>query len=368
MVTPHYRAVAIALLAAMPIPAMAQPYSVAVEKIAALTGPEAPVDMKGPDICGTDIGTIAEHDGRMFFAFGDTFGFNAGNCPRFGPNWRSNVLASTTDFNAADGIELTDWLARITGRARAVSEGAHLPPFTGTDGEQTRIPTAMVSVGERLYLHYMSIHGFAERGGEWSCNWSRFTWSDDDGTTWTENETTFGDSDSHFNMLALSSSAGPGNEDGSYTYAIGTACGRFGAAYAGRVKSGDILDASQWQYWDGSNWSADPSEAIEVIPPIAGEGSLVFNSGLGKWMYTTLNQDAEAIQLHFADRPWGPWTDTTTLVSGRDYASIYGAYMTPSLISPNGCSFYFMMSQFGPYNVFVMEATLEPCSAAHGPK
>jgi len=56
----------------MPGNAIAQSYSVTVEKIAALAGPEAPVDMKGPDICGTDIGTIAEFKRRMVFAFGDT--------------------------------------------------------------------------------------------------------------------------------------------------------------------------------------------------------------------------------------------------------------------------------------------------------
>jgi hypothetical protein len=358
------RGLVLASLALMPGHALAQPFTVAVEKIAALTGPDAPVDMKGPDICGTDIGTIAEFDHRLVFAFGDTFGFNAGDCPRFGPNWRSNVLAFSEDFDASDGIELTDWYAGLTGRAKAVSEGAHLPTFTGTDGEQTRIPTALLTAGDRLYMHYMSIHGFAERGGEWSCNWSRFTWSDDGGATWTENGAIFGDRDSRFNMLALSNATGPGNEDGGHTYAIGTACGRFGAAYAARVKTADILDAAQWQYWTGVDWSGDPHDAAEVIPPIAGEGSLVFNAGLGKWMYTTLNQNAEAIQLHFADRPWGPWTNMTTLVSGREYDSIYGAYMTPSLISPDGCSFYFMMSQFGPYNVFVMEATLEPCGTA----
>jgi hypothetical protein len=47
-----------------------------VEKIRALTGPEAPVPTKRVDICGTDLGTMTEIGSRIFFAFGDTFGYN----------------------------------------------------------------------------------------------------------------------------------------------------------------------------------------------------------------------------------------------------------------------------------------------------
>lgn len=353
------RATSICLLA-MLAPASAQPFSVAVEKVAALTGPNAPSDMVTPDVCGTDIGTMAELDGRIFFAFGDTFGHSGTACPRFGPNWRSNVLAHSRDLDAADGIAIDGWLSSLDGKAIAVTEGAHQPAFTGTDGEQTRIPTAMVAVGDRLHLHYMSVHGFAARGGEWSCNFSRFLHSDDGGQTWREAEANLGGPDSRFNMLALSNAAGPGNEDAAFVYAIGTACGRFGAAYAARVPAESLLDPAAWEYFDGHAWSPSQDKAVAVIPPIAGEGSLVFNAGLGKWMYTTLNQDAEAIQLHFADRPWGPWGDTLDLVSGREYAQIYGAYLTPSLISEDGRSFYFVMSQFGPYNAYVMRAQLTP--------
>lgn len=45
-------------------------------------------------------------------------------------------------------------------------------------------------------------------------------------------------------------------------------------------------------------------------------------------------------------------------MSGKDYAQIYSAFMTPSWISADGRSFYFVMSQFGPYNAYVMKATL----------
>jgi hypothetical protein len=40
----------------------------------------------------------------------------------------------------------------------------HQPAFTAEDGEQKKIPTAMVSVGDRIYLHSMSVHGFSKVG------------------------------------------------------------------------------------------------------------------------------------------------------------------------------------------------------------
>ena len=67
-------AIAALLLAAMAVasPAPAAEFTAKVEKVRALTGPEAPTDMKPADVCGTDLGTIAETPDRLYFAFGDT--------------------------------------------------------------------------------------------------------------------------------------------------------------------------------------------------------------------------------------------------------------------------------------------------------
>ncbi len=78
--------------------------SIAVEMVGPLTGPDASERMQEVDVCGTDIGTMTELDGRIYFAFGDTFGYRGDTCRRFGPNWRSNVLASTPDLDPSDGV------------------------------------------------------------------------------------------------------------------------------------------------------------------------------------------------------------------------------------------------------------------------
>lgn len=340
-------------------PAMAADYTATVSRIGALTGPDAPGDMRAADVCGTDLGMVAEIGGKLAFAFGDTFGWTGAHCVRFGPNWRSNVLGISSDTDPADGILIDDWYrAEDASTAAAFADGAHQSPFAG---EQSRIPTALLAVDDTLYVHTMSVHGFASMGGVWLCNNSRFYASADAGKSWTAAPATFGDFKSSFNMLALSGSAGTGNEDGRYVYALGTPCGRFGGARAGRVPADRLMDNVAWEYFDGEAWVSYRAEAVEVIKPGVGEGSLAWNAGLGQWMYTTLNELTGRIELRLADRPEGPWSDAIPLVTLADgYPQAYGAYTNPSWIAADGLSFYFVMSQFGPYNTYVMRAELKP--------
>jgi len=330
-------------------------YVAKVTRIGALTGPKAPVDMQGPDICGTDLGIIAELGSQLVFAFGDTFGWQDARCTRFGPNWRSNVIAFSDDADPSDGVEIKRWLSGADGRAVAAAEGAHAEPFKG---EQSRIPTAMIAVGDALYLHTMSVHGFASMGGVWLCNNSRFFSSLDHGATWKPAAETFGDYKSSFNMLALSAAPGTGNEDGRYIHAIGTACGRYGGARIGRVPADQLTEDDAWEYFDGNVWVKDRAQAVEIIRPGVGEGSLVWNPGLKRWMFTTLNELSATIELRFADRPEGPWSDPVSLGTMSEFPQGYGAFMTQRWISPDGLSFYYVMSQFGPYNTYVMKAEL----------
>ena len=199
--------------------------AVCVEKVGALTGPGSPSGQKIADVCSTDLGTMTEVGKRIYFAFGDTFGYSDDKpTPKSGVNWRSNVFASTATSAVSDipsaGVPRLVWRTGVDGRATPIIEGDHLRAFTGLNGEQTKIPTAMVSIGNRIYLHYMSVHGFASRGGVWECNGSKFIYSDDFGQSWIPIKIPFGDRDSNFNMLALTNQLGSGNDDGAYVYAL----------------------------------------------------------------------------------------------------------------------------------------------------
>jgi hypothetical protein len=338
-------------------PALGQEFTVKTTMVKPLTGPESPSEMQRFDICGTDLGTMAELDGTIVLAFGDTFGFQGDSCQRFGGNFRSNVIGFTTDMDPSDGVVIEDWLAGADGRAIAAVEGRHDQPFTG---EFTKIPTAMVAIGDTLYLHYMSVKGFDFSSGfAWLCNHSRFIVSKDGGRTWVEGKRDFGDYQSTFNMLALSAQSGAGNAEGAYVYAIGTPCGQSFGARVGRVPVAELEETEAWEYWDGAAWTKDRAQAAEVIKPGVAMPSLAWNAGIGRWMLTSLNGFTSMIELRFAERPEGPWSDAVILADWFDYVTPYGAFMTPSWISEDGLRFYFVMSQFGRYNTFVMKAELE---------
>jgi Domain of unknown function (DUF4185) len=75
-------------------------------------------------------------------------------------------------------------------------------------------------------------------------------------------------------------------------------------------------------------------------------------------MYTYLNEHTASLELREADHLWGPWTPPHTLVTAREYPQLYGAFMTPSFLREDGRSLFFVMSQYGPYNTFIMKAEL----------
>ncbi len=333
-------------------------------KICALTGPDALTDQKSIDICGTDLGIMTELNGRIYFAFGDTFGYDGDVCRGIGgPNWRSNTFSSTADLDPQAGVRLTDWLEGPDGRAIAIIQGAHQSPFAANSSEQTKIPTGMVNAGGTIYLHYMSVHGFAPRGGVWECNDSKWVYSNDAGKSWHECALQFGGQDSNFNMLALTSAITPDNPDGRFVYALGTPCGRFGTARLGRAPISFILDPSKWEYLGNSSrtaliWSRNPSDAADVIPAPVGEASVLWNPHLRRWMYTYLNEDTASLELREGEHLWGPWTDSHTIVTAGEYPQLYGAFMTPSFLKNDGRTLFFVMSQYGPYNTFIMRADL----------
>ena len=336
--------------------------SLSVTQVAVLTGPDAITPTRAADICGTDLGIPATLNGKLYVAFGDTFGYDGNTCTPFGPNWRSNVLGLSSDSTLDDGLSWDGWHTRPgDSKAVAVVEGAHQPALTG---EQTKIPTAMIGLGPTLVLHYMSISGFASKGGVWSCNYSQFVTSNDGGLTWQKQGQHVGGQAGHFNMLALSADLGRDNRSGHYVYALGTTCGRFGNAQLARARPANLTDVSTWEYYSGQTtrgtprWTPSPNQATEAVPGPVGEASLNWNAYLDRWTYSYLNEGTASLELREAVHPWGPWSAPHVLATAKQYPQLYGAFSSHALQRNNGKTMYFIMSRFGPYNTYLMRAEL----------
>lgn len=317
-----------------------------------LTGLDSPNNTYGRwNVKATDLGIMWDDGGgQVLSAFGDTFG-DAWTGPGGGTfgsgdqNWRSNVLLRSSDTNLADGMDYSSAVTGTDGRAREIIPGLH----NESAGEVTKIPTAGISIGSRQYLSYMSVKHWGAPG-QWDTNYASIAYSDDDGTTWTTTGTPTWSNPSmtdHFQMQSFARSGG-------YLYVFGTPSGRSGDASVARVAEASVLTQSAYQYWNGSAWVASESAAVPVVSGPVSELSVRYDAFSGKWLMMYLQ--GEDIILRSATVPTGPWSTPQVVVSSADYPGLYGGFMHPW--SANG-TIYFTMSQWDPYNVYLMKVQID---------
>jgi hypothetical protein len=318
-----------------------------------LTGPDSPNDTYGRwNVKATDLGIMWDDNaGHVLTAFGDTFG-DAWIGPGggvLGPgdaNWRSNVLLRSTDTNLADGMDFASAVTGPDGRAREILPGLHQPDGAG---EVTKIPTAGIAVGARQYVSFMSVRHWGAPG-YWDTNYAQIAYSDDDGTTWSTAGTPVWANpslDDHFQQQSFA-------RHGGYLYVYGTPSGRNGSLYLARVPEAQILAQAAYQYWNGSTWVTgnEPAAAAVVGAPVS-ELSVRYDSYSGHWLMMYLQ--GEDIILRTATSPQGPWGTAQIVVSSADYPGLYGGFMHPWSA---GGTIYFTMSQWDPYNVYLMKVLI----------
>ena len=322
-----------------------------LREVAILTGPDSINETHTRYLVdGTDLGHTFFHGNELYMVFGDTFGPAK-------TDWRSNVAAVITDDDPSDGLTFDRMIEDLPGHAQVLIKPSMVP---GT--EVTIIPTYGVSVGDRMYLHYMQVIHWGDPG-RWDLGSSGFAYSDDDGQTWTVDPDATWPGDSNFGQVAI-------ERVGDYLYLFGIPGGRFGGVHLARIAPEQILEVSEYEYWDGAAWVADAGQATGLVPAPVGELSVRWNSHYGKWLMMYLNEDKYAIVLRTADCLTGPWDEERTVTTGAEHPQLYAPFMLPAW--NDGPEIYFTMSMFGPYNVWLMETSLadveptgasEPCIA-----
>ncbi|MBB6636910.1 DUF4185 domain-containing protein [Cohnella thailandensis] len=306
---------------------------------------------------GTDLGIVWDattdpaHP-KVMIAFGDSFAGWSGNGGG-GTGWRGNLLALSEDRDLGEDLKFSSMITDPASPDFA-KEIIHSDHNTDGNSDFTAIPTSGVSVGGRHYIHYMQIRNWGANG-RWNINFSEIAYSDDEGQTWTKSGVRWG-ADSKFGQAAFL-------KDGGFVYMFGTPAGRFDGAYLARVPEADVLAKEKYEYWNGSDWIAgDESAAAKVIVDPVGELSVAYNSYYGKYIMTYLNEDRAAIVLRSSSELTGGWSGESEIATGDEYPALYGAFIHPW--SLQGKDLYFLMSQWVPYNVFLMHSTLEIGSPA----
>jgi hypothetical protein len=362
-----------------------------IRNVGCLTGKNAVVDTKRHwKIGGTDLGFPIYHEksGTMHLMFGDTF---LNNVDMTGM-WRSNVMAVSRDFNLHDGLSIEDVHKGTSGEAIAVIEGHH----AATKGEITKIPTGGIELAGTIYLFYMSVKEWGTHG-RWTVNYNGVVRSADNGSTWERaHDLTWLCQDVGApreralelanQSVSLSEGGGSIRHDGrfapsfaqifpfdgkdGYIYIYGVPEGRGGGAKLGRVKKQEFTKFDAYEYFQGMEGDQpifvkgrdglaclQRNPDLNIIAAPCAELSVSYNPYLGKWMACHFMNNA--ISYRVADKPWGQWSAPETIITNREYPSLYGGLIHERYMAENGKKFYMILSQWMPiYNTSVIEVTL----------
>ena len=138
----------------------------ATRKIRDLTGPGTSSKKFG--VGGTDLGIpVRQPNGQIAYIFGDTFEKDGVG----GAGWRSPVLLRSAPGGLAAGIDFTS--------AAGGTYGKQLLDYRhDTTAYTTWLPTDAITVGSRMYLHYMVNKGLG------NVLWTKIAYSDDNGENW----------------------------------------------------------------------------------------------------------------------------------------------------------------------------------------
>lgn len=334
-------------------PVVATPRVESVRLVEQLTGRGSSnrTDMRW-QVDGTDLGLFWETEpGKVAMVFGDTFGdgWTYGGAGVDSADWRSNVLAYSTDRNLDDGLVIDSMVQDSPCHAAELLGSRKIKNW-----ETTTIPTSGFALGSRQFLSYMSVNHWSRVPGMWLTNYGGLAYSDDGGQTWTKDqharwENMFGLG--RFQVAAMV-------PQGDHVYMFGTPNGRVGVIGLARVRKDDVLNKSAYQYWVDGNWApAAENSATPLVLGTASELSVRFDAESEQWQMVYLDAAAGQIVLRTASQPQGSWTGSVPLVSTTDYPKAYGGFIHPWSTARD---LYFTMSAWDSYNVYLMHARLTP--------
>lgn len=288
----------------------------ATKKIKDLTGPGTSSKTFG--VGGTDLGIpVRQPNGQIAYIFGDTFE----NDTVGGPGWRSPVLLRSAPGGLAGGITFTS--AAGGAYAKQILAYSHT-----TAAYSTWLPTDAITIGSRMYLHYMVNKGLG------NVLWTKIAYSDDNGENWVESGARWEGTENGNLRQMWTWERG----DDGYVYVLSTSFKRADPILLHRVSEAKLLDKAAyepWGYKDGKWAWGNPATIV-----LDGKfGEMCLRRVESKWLLSWFNAADYDLTIKVFDGPtsnlftakqykpikggaWGGESDTVV-------AQLYGGYIHP---------------------------------------
>ena len=340
---------------------------------------------------GTDLGYPFTHDGRLYFAFGDTSG-------------PGDSLAFTRDTDPEACLHLT-----------FVADGNHFRPISapGLSLGFFEVPTTGFSAQGAMYVFVWTDHRDLFNGSFTNpIGHAALLRSDDNGRNFRLIWDHLGDQLVYLSAAVVNNADIPGLGQGSGKSLLIWGSGKFyrqSNPHFAFVPLGQVEDKSAIRYFNGLDASGSPVWGSQPDPnpdigklfdqACVGELSATWNRNLQRWLMT-YNCDAPGggnVLARAAQTPWGPWSAPAILFNPDADAGychfihgpgecgppadpnspgkngpggIYAPYIVPSLMRGGAqtTTVYYVMSTWNPYQVSLMRTTLAaPSPLPFGP-
>ncbi len=334
-----------------------------VSVIDMITGPESPnADLLlSSGAKGTDLGIpFTLPDNRTMLLYGDTFsGDNMSGL------WNSNFMAISSDTKLSDGLVFDEVITADNGMVLPFSQGKHQGGKEENIGtEVTKIPTGGISIGNDVYIFYMSIRYWGV-SGSWLVSYNQCIKATDstykefknvDSLRWNEDELYYAGQIYPFKNP----------QDSEHIYFTSIPGGRNNGAVMFRVDVDKFENKNEYEYLVSENTWLKGKEGMSklndnphyIFSPSVSEPSIFYSEYLNKWIYSTLR--GSNIVFATSKNVEGPYNDIYQVCSSSDFAGLYGGFVSQAFTDSDGQRIYIQLSQWTPiYNTSLVEVVLK---------
>ena len=312
----------------------------------------------------TDLGIPVSVGDNMIYLYGDTFS----GTENMSGIWNSNFIAVSNDYDLSDGLTFSNLIINDRNMIVPFAQGLHQKSVIDTDvtdpnREVTKIPTGGITIGNNVYLFYMSVRYWGSAGA-WGVSFNQVvkttpsfeTFTEVEGLRWTESEA--------YNFGQIYPFEDP--NDSNHIYFISIPGGRFGGVALFRVPTDKFEDKESYEYYLGNDtWGKGSTGLLSfknnpflIIQAPCSELSIMYNEYLGKWMMVYLKNSEIVMQTALSLT--GEWSSPESIVNSGDFSGLYGGFVHPKLTKGNGQKFYLQLSRWLPiYETQLIEVVLK---------